>query len=67
MTKPTESSNPCCSSPYSYERAEVTPALEAVIEKAVRVLARDGLVVYPTETIYGLGAEERAEVAVYKV
>ena len=54
MTKPTESSNPCCSSPYSYERAEVTPALEAVIEKAVRVLARDGLVVYPTETIYGV-------------
>ncbi|HJK76380.1 MAG TPA: L-threonylcarbamoyladenylate synthase [Methanocorpusculum sp.] len=67
MTKPTDSSNPCCSSPYSYERAEVTPALEAVIEKAVRVLARDGLVAYPTETIYGLGADALSEVAVYKV
>jgi L-threonylcarbamoyladenylate synthase len=38
-----------------------------VIEKAVRVLARDGLVVYPTETIYGLGADALSEIAVYKV
>ena len=26
-----------------------------IIEEAVRVLRRDGLVVYPTETVYGLG------------
>ena len=27
------------------------------IDMAVRVLQRDGLVVYPTETVYGLGAD----------
>lgn len=66
MTKPTESDISCCSA-YGYERAELTPALEAVVDKAVRVLARDGLVVYPTETIYGLGADALSEIAVYKV
>jgi L-threonylcarbamoyladenylate synthase len=38
-----------------------------VIEKAVRVLSRDGLVVYPTETVYGLGADALSETAVCKV
>lgn len=37
------------------------------IEKAVKVLSRDGLVVYPTETVYGLGADALSENAVYKV
>jgi L-threonylcarbamoyladenylate synthase len=27
------------------------------IEKAVSILMHDGLVVYPTETLYGLGAD----------
>lgn len=34
---------------------------------AVRVLRRDGLVVYPTETVYGLGADALSESAVLMV
>jgi len=37
------------------------------IDMAVRVLSRDGLVVYPTETVYGLGADALSEDAVLKV
>ena len=37
------------------------------IDMAVRVLRRDGLIVYPTETVYGLGAEALSEDAVLKV
>ncbi|MDU9376934.1 Threonylcarbamoyl-AMP synthase [Methanocorpusculaceae archaeon Sp1] len=66
MTKP-ENSACSCTNPYNFERAEITPAMDAVIEKAVQVLSRDGLVVYPTETIYGLGADALSEIAVYKV
>ncbi|HJJ43365.1 MAG TPA: L-threonylcarbamoyladenylate synthase [Methanocorpusculum sp.] len=44
-----------------------TPTEETRIEKAVRVLSRDGLVVYPTETVYGLGADALSETAVIKV
>lgn len=34
---------------------------------AVKVLSRDGLVVYPTETVYGLGADALSEDAVMRV
>src|SRR5690554_4701081 len=37
------------------------------IDMAVRVLWRDGLIVYPTETVYGLGADALSEDAVLKV
>ncbi len=37
------------------------------IDMAVRVLQRDGLVVYPTETVYGLGADALSEDAVMRV
>ncbi|HPZ33040.1 MAG TPA: L-threonylcarbamoyladenylate synthase [Methanoculleus sp.] len=37
------------------------------IDMAVLVLRRDGLVVYPTETVYGLGADALSEDAVRKV
>ncbi|WP_286878507.1 L-threonylcarbamoyladenylate synthase [Methanoculleus sp. UBA413] len=37
------------------------------IDMAVRVLRRDGLIVYPTETVYGLGADALSEDAVLKV
>ncbi len=37
------------------------------IDMAVRVLSRDGLVVYPTETVYGLGADALSEDAVMRV
>ncbi len=45
----------------------ITPTEETRIEKAIRVLSRDGLVVYPTETVYGLGADALSETAVLKV
>jgi L-threonylcarbamoyladenylate synthase len=38
-----------------------------VIEQAVSVLRRDGLVVYPTDTVYGLGADALSEEAVLRV
>jgi L-threonylcarbamoyladenylate synthase len=38
-----------------------------IIEKAVKALMTDGLVVYPTETIYGLGADAFSEDAIQKV
>ena len=37
------------------------------IERAVRVLSHDGLVVYPTETVYGLGADALSEEAIRSV
>jgi L-threonylcarbamoyladenylate synthase len=37
------------------------------IDMAVKVLRRDGLIVYPTETVYGLGADALSEDAVLKV
>lgn len=38
-----------------------------IIERAVQVLRRDGLIVYPTDTIYGLGADALSEDAILKV
>jgi L-threonylcarbamoyladenylate synthase len=38
-----------------------------LIEQAVAVLRRDGLVVYPTDTVYGLGADALSEEAVLRV
>jgi len=37
------------------------------IKEAVKVLHRDGLVVYPTDTIYGLGADALSDEAVMEV
>ncbi|HEX3001767.1 MAG TPA: L-threonylcarbamoyladenylate synthase, partial [Methanoregula sp.] len=38
-----------------------------IIKKAVSVLMHDGLVVYPTETVYGLGADAYSEEAIRRV
>ena len=38
-----------------------------MIERAVSVLMHDGLIVYPTDTIYGLGADAFSEEAIEKV
>ncbi|OPY38742.1 MAG: Threonylcarbamoyl-AMP synthase [Methanoregula sp. PtaU1.Bin051] len=38
-----------------------------IIEKAVSVLAHDGTVIYPTETVYGLGADAFSDNAIAKV
>lgn len=41
--------------------------MEAGVEAAARVLARGALVVYPTDTLYGLGARATSEVAVARL
>jgi L-threonylcarbamoyladenylate synthase len=38
-----------------------------IVERAVSVLMHDGLVVYPTETVYGLGADAFSDEAIGKV
>jgi L-threonylcarbamoyladenylate synthase len=38
-----------------------------IVERAVQVLRRDGIVVYPTETVYGLGGDAFSENAVRRV
>jgi len=38
-----------------------------IIEKAVSVLMHDGTIIYPTETIYGLGADAFSDEAILKV
>jgi len=38
-----------------------------IIEKAVAILAHDGIVIYPTETVYGLGADAFSDSAIQKV
>jgi len=40
---------------------------ERVVEKTVSVLERGGLVVYPTETVYGLGVDATSEPALEKL
>jgi len=37
------------------------------VEQAAHILKRDGLVVYPTDTIYGLGADAFSDEAILKV
>lgn len=38
-----------------------------IIEEAVKILKKEGLVLYPTDTLYGLGVNALSEVAVRKV
>ncbi len=38
-----------------------------IIDKAVSVLMHDGTIVYPTETVYGLGADALSDEAIFKV
>jgi L-threonylcarbamoyladenylate synthase len=37
----------------------ILPAEDAAIEEAAEILRRGGLVAFPTETVYGLGADAR--------
>ncbi len=38
-----------------------------IIDKAVSVLMHDGTIIYPTETVYGLGADAFSDEAILKV
>jgi L-threonylcarbamoyladenylate synthase len=41
--------------------------LKKIIEQAVKILNKDGLIIYPTDTLYGLGADAFSEEAIIKV
>lgn len=41
--------------------------MKNLIQQAIDVLMKDGLIVYPTDTLYGLGADAFSEEAVQKV
>lgn len=45
----------------------VLPAGEAAIARAAAILGRGGLVAFPTETVYGLGADARSDDAVASI
>ena len=49
--------------------AESTPlkSLDAVIAEALEVLKRGGLILYPTDTVWGIGCDATNEAAVQKV
>ena len=38
-----------------------------ILEKAVSILMHDGIIVYPTETVYGLGADAFSDEAILSV
>ncbi len=41
--------------------------MDDVVAHAVSVLKHDGIIVYPTDTVYGLGADAFSEIAVHRV
>src|SRR5262245_24091145 len=43
------------------------PATAAAIEEAARIIRAGGLVAFPTETVYGLGADARQGQAVARI
>ncbi len=48
-------------------KTQILPAGEAAVASAVRLLARGGLVAFPTETVYGLGADAANPAAVARL
>ena len=42
--------------PTKHDGAAVVPAGPGALQEAAEILARDGLVVFPTDTVYGVGA-----------
>src|ERR1700755_3331081 len=45
-------------------KTQILPAGEAAVAAAARILAKGGLVAFPTETVYGLGADASNAVAI---
>lgn len=50
-----------------FEQVSATEPLEQVIEQAAFIIRQGGLVAFPTETVYGLGADAMNEQAVQKI
>lgn len=51
---------------FKTTKIKSTPEKE-IIEKAVEVLKNDGLIIFPTETMYGIGANSTSQVAIDKL
>lgn len=49
------------------QQTEILPADDVALEKAARIIRAAGLVAFPTETVYGLGADALNESAVRKI
>ena len=52
--------------PYSYLRAN-SQAMEEEIKKTLEVLKKGGTILYPTDTVWGLGCDARNKEAVNKI
>ncbi len=48
-------------------RSQFPPSLEKAVRKAIDILKKGGLVAYPTDTVYGLGADAFQDSAVERV
>jgi L-threonylcarbamoyladenylate synthase len=48
---------------HSTQDARIKSASAAALQEAAQILRRGGLVAFPTETVYGLGADAESEVA----
>ena len=47
--------------------AQATPGYRRLLERAGQIIRRGGLVAFPTETVYGLGANGLDPVAVQRI
>lgn len=45
----------------------LSPDLQEQVKKAIKILQKDGIVAFPTDTVYGLGANALSEKAVEKI
>ena len=48
-------------------KTQILPAGEAAVTAAARILAEGGLVAFPTETVYGLGADAANPAAIARL
>ena len=48
-------------------KTQILPAGEAAVTAAARILAESGLVAFPTETVYGLGADAANPAAIARL
>ena len=45
----------------------ITPIIEPIIKEAVAILSNSGVIAYPTDTLYGIGADYKSERAVARI
>ncbi len=45
----------------------ITPIIEPIIKEAVAILSNSGVIAYPTDTLFGIGADYKSEKAVERI